>query len=806
MKPFKFYQDIPFSLKNGKRTGTSSGLPIGFHILVTFTFCLASWILLPTPLQSQSLLSDPDWLVRHNPPPSEEREIPPDNISGYDRQVIEELMGLKPASSEKVAPVLEKPGIRAPKLTADEARPRKILEPFLLGNPSAENIPEIELNFPTGSTLFEDSPGILMPRDFSERGDNSSDQLSLESSEKNKSNASIESVQSYLLEDPLQAKIDFEQIEHQLLLEDRARLKIQLLYHLDRLQAAEEMCRAFLQELSSSLWVPEIYYYLQLSLQGQQKRLERNAKLENLSLSNLKPDQLSHLLMLLSEDAIQQGNITTALRYRLEELNNPLTSSNADEEVIRELLRQMESVEGLRNLFQTYADLELVQEWFPSRLLEMLVAEQRFREASGQLDLMLEDARSLNEAEKTENLKNLRRRLSVTLNVNPLRIGVILPLSSNHPRISQLVQQTLEGLRLGLYPRPVLEEEGKLSKNNHPLQDIELVLRDSKLNPQTTRRVFRELVEEERVIAVIGPLARKTSEAAAEEAEFWQVPMISLSLTSSIPETGPFVFRNNQNWELEVDSLVRYAKEYYQARRFVILYIQNREGHEKARLFQKSVLAYGGKIEAIVGFQREQKSFVQQFDAFSGKLRSMTPDEAADLEELGEKEDPVLNFDAVFVAIGSGGMKDLQVIFPYASVYQMQKTLFLGDSGWNHPALPFVPRYQAFRKLVFTDGYTRLQSGVEREYFFKLHEKEMFRHQNYTRPSSYSAYAFDTLSMIKSLLKEEANHSHGDLKQALLNIRGFPGVTGTLSFDEKGEIQRNMQLLTLQRGNIASIE
>ena len=81
-----------------------------------------------------------------------------------------------------------------------------------------------------------------------------------------------------------------------------------------------------------------------MSLQGQQKRLERNTKLEDLSLSNLKPDQLSHLLMLLSEDAIQQGNITTALRYRLEELNNPLTSSNADEEVIRELLSQMESV------------------------------------------------------------------------------------------------------------------------------------------------------------------------------------------------------------------------------------------------------------------------------------------------------------------------------------------------------------------------------------------------------------------------------------------------------------------------------
>ena len=223
-------------------------------------------------------------------------------------------------------------------------------------------------------------------------------------------------------------------------------------------------------------------------------------------------------------------------------------------------------------------------------------------------------------------------------------------------------------------------------------------------------------------------------------------------------------------------------------------------------LFQKSVSDSGGEVIWTEGFQRKQQSFVQPFDAFTGKLRKMSAEEASDLEELGEKEDPVLNFDAVFVAIGSDGMKDLQVIFPYASVYQMQKTVFLGDSGWNNPALPFVPRYQAFRKLVFTDGYTRLRKGSEREYFDKLHEKELFRQQNYSRPSSYAAYAYDTISMLKSLLTEETNHSHGDLKEAMLKVSEYPGVTGILSFNEEGEIQRDMQLLTLRGGDIAAIE
>ena len=60
--------------------------------------------------------------------------------------------------------------------------------------------------------------------------------------------------------------------------------------------------------------------------------------------------------------------------------------------------------------------------------------------------------------------------------------------------------------------------------------------------------------------------------------------------------------------------------------------------------------------------------------------------------------------------------------------------------------------------------------------------------------------------MMKSLLTEEANHSQGDLKEAMLKVSELPGVTGMLSFNEEGEIQRDMQLLTLRGGDIAAIE
>ena len=234
---------------------------------------------------------------------------------------------------------------------------------------------------------------------------------------------------------------------------------------------------------------------------------------------------------------------------------------------------------------------------------------------------------------------------------------------------------------------PHVKEQAVKSSGTH---EIELILRDSRLSEEKTRTAFQELVEKEHVIAVIGPLARRTSEAAAEEAQRWKVPMISLSITSSIHENKEFVFRNNQNWKLEVQSLVRYAHDYFQAKRFAILFSRTREGRQKAHLFQQVVGEFGGKVVALKGFIPLQKSFIHEFDTFTGKLRKMSHEEVQVIEELEEKEDPISNFDAVFVAIGVEGMKDLQVIFPYAAVYQMEKTLFLGDSGWNHPALPFI--------------------------------------------------------------------------------------------------------------------
>ena len=78
----------------------------------------------------------------------------------------------------------------------------------------------------------------------------------------------------------------------------------------------------------------------------------------------------------------------------------------------------------------------------------------------------------------------------------------------------------------------------------------------------------------------------------------------------------------------------------------------------------------------------------------------------------------------------------------------------------------------------------------------------LYLHQNYIGPTHYTAYAYDTLMILMKLLEDKSNQTHRDLRYALANMQTYAGVTGNLRFDERGEVQREMQLLTLRRGKI----
>ncbi len=634
-------------------------------------------------------------------------------------------------------------------------------------------------------------------------------------------------IERLLISDPVAAREMYEEIEDQLEIDERTRLKVQLLYYLKKWSSVEQLAEVFLSERPESKMASLMFYFLNKSLMAQHKPLSQNLIFRKRAVETLEAKFRSDFLFILSYEAFLEGDLLTAIQYRLEGMNKAKTANVASMEKLNGLLNQVQSPEILRILSENNKNVKWLQKKIFIMELELLAKLKRYRDALGILEQRMSAARVKGDQEELEVLKQIQIRYTNALNVNPRRIGVILPLSSSSVKVSRLAQQTMNGLWLALHaneipavPENMVDDEAsqeneitgksedkdnaQAGSDSKKFEDSwELVVRDSQLNPEITKSLVRELVETERVIAIIGPLARKTSEAAAEEAERLRVPLISLSLTESIPELGEFIFRNNQSWKQEIQELLEYATSELQACRFLILYAKTREGRQKMRLFWDAAVLKGCKVVAVEGFKDEgQKSLVNEFDTFTGKTRRLGTEDKIILKELKEKEVPIHNFDAVFVAVGSGGVKNLSLIFPYSEVYKMRKTTFLGDSGWNDSALPYAPGLRGVKNPVFVDSFFLQSKTPAIQQLLRLHERILYRHQNYIGPTAYTAFAYDTLIILMRLLEDEQNQSHRDLRDALINMQMFPGVTGNLRFDEKGKVEREMQLLTLRRGKI----
>lgn len=637
----------------------------------------------------------------------------------------------------------------------------------------------------------------------------------------------ITEIERLLISDPVAAREMYEEIEDQLEIDERTRLKVQLLYYLKKWSSAEQLAEVFLSERPESKMASLMFYFLNKSLMAQHKPLSQNLIFRKRAVETLEAKFRSDFLFILSNEAFLEGDLLTAIQYRLEGMNKAKTANVASMEKLNGLLNQVQSPEILRILSENNKNVKWLQKKIFIMELELLAKLKRYRDALGILEQRMSAARVIGDQEELEVLKQIQIRYTNALNVNPRRIGVILPLSSSSVKVSRLAQQTMNGLWLALHANEIPavpenmgddeasqeneitgksedKDNAQAESDSRKFEDSwELVVRDSQLNPEITKSLVRELVETERVIAIIGPLARKTSEAAAEEAERLRVPLISLSLTESIPELGEFIFRNNQSWKQEIQELLEYATSELQACRFLILYAKTREGRQKMRLFWDAAVLKGCKVVAVEGFKDEgQKSLVNEFDTFTGKIRRLGTEDKIILKELKEKEVPIHNFDAVFVAVGSGGVKNLSLIFPYSEVYKMRKTTFLGDSGWNDSALPYAPGLRGVKNPVFVDSFFLQSKTPAVQQLLRLHERILYRHQNYIGPTAYTAFAYDTLIILMRLLEDERNQSHRDLRDALINMQMFPGVTGNLRFDEKGKVEREMQLLTLRRGKI----
>jgi len=413
--------------------------------------------------------------------------------------------------------------------------------------------------------------------------------------------------------------------------------------------------------------------------------------------------------------------------------------------------------------------------------------------------------------------------------VQPQTIGVLLPLTGEYREYGR---RALEGIQLGAG----IFEEAK-GKDADAGSGPVLVIRDTAGDPDRAVTQLEDLVFNEHVVAVIGPMVAKETYSAAVKAQELEVPIITLSIRKDITKVGSFVFRNFLTLTAQARALVSHSMDNLGVKRFAILYPNDWYGVEFANAFWDEVERRKGEVRAAESYEPDEKNFASPIKKLVGryylearwdytKEKNRIKREHKNplkrkraLEKLVKKIPPIVDFEALFVPdyvdkvvmiAPALAFEDI-VLFTESTwhIERIKKSLgrtkldmvyLLGGNGWNNPkVIQWAERY--VQGAMFCDGFF-LQSSRPATKLFVGKFKANFDRD----PSMVEAEAYDTARILKDIIEKKRPQNRRALRENLLQVKHFEGATGDTTFGADGEAEKNIFLLTIKKEEILEVE
>lgn len=577
------------------------------------------------------------------------------------------------------------------------------------------------------------------------------------------------------------------------LLDDASFRLGEILYYERHYEASQQAFTAFLTRFPDSRLAPDAAHLLGLNLLHLRRFPQARAVLEQAQRQASEPQQQGLVALTLAEVSMAEGQSLRAL----DELRTVMRGPPFAEEVRRQAKDFIIELVAHRI---TSKDLEHVKRRWPLEFPTDYVLLRQAQEAWNRQDEG--GAQAFGEEFLTKFPDHPQgqemRTLIVTIaqarhvRVDREKIGVILPLSSPPGRewVREVGESALHGIQLAL------AREG--------FSPLKMEVRDSKADVRTTAAVADELIHTQHVMAIVGPILNETTEVAARKASQSRVPLITPGAPASeFPDHRSYVFRNSLTNRLEARRLAEYAVGPLGLRRLAILHPDDRAGRELADTFRSRAVELGGEVISLESYDLNQVDFTPQMRRMGGKTDEMFGRGSAIAgsgptgrggAEAGEGPG-WLPYEALYLP---RSFERLEFLVPTLTLFNITGITLLGESGWNHPEL--IRRAGTFVEgAIFMDGFFVDSSDPQVREFVQTY-RAMFQGD----PDLMAAQSYDAMSMLLRVLKQRPQ-TREEVKEGLLKIRDFLGVTGRASTLMTGDMDKRLFVLTVRGGQIVQL-
>jgi len=303
--------------------------------------------------------------------------------------------------------------------------------------------------------------------------------------------------------------------------------------------------------------------------------------------------------------------------------------------------------------------------------------------------------------------------------------------------------------------------------NNNSSIKFELVIEDSPCNPNLALNALNKLITIDKVDALSGPICSSEMLAIAPKVNDYKKIIISTATSPEITNAGDYVFRDVPSDDLRAKFFARFIYQTENITKIAIIYENDDAG-----------VAY-------------EKAFVDEFNRLGGKII---------IAEQYDKGSPDMRSQLTKI---SGADDILMISFPTETGMILKQSRELGIvarffEGFEIMSDPQVAEIagNATEGVIFIQAKTSVDKSGEE---FRQRYLERFGAQ----PPFYSAEAYDSIMIYGALLKHRSDLD--TLKERLYALKNFNGASGTISFDDNGDVTKPFEIGQIRNSKLETI-
>ena len=338
----------------------------------------------------------------------------------------------------------------------------------------------------------------------------------------------------------------------------------------------------------------------------------------------------------------------------------------------------------------------------------------------------------------------------------PIVIGYYGDLSG---RTSNFGQSTKKGVEMAA------DEINKAGGING--RQIQILSEDDEGRPEKAATVVTKLIDQDRVIALLGEVASGNTLAAAPKAQAAKVPMISPSSTNpAVTQVGDYISRVCFIDPFQGDVMAKFAANTLKAKKAAIMLDFNSPySRGLTEFFEASFKKLGGEIVDKQSYTQGDRDYKGQLTA----IRSKNPDVIYVPGYYGE------------VGVIAKQAKQLDIKAP-----------MLGGDGWDSTQLWDLGG-DALNGDYISNHYSVDDPSPAIQKFVAD-----YKARNGNVPDALAALGYDAMQVLADSIKRAGTTEGPQLKDAIAATKNFVGVTGTISLDKDRNAVKPAVVLKLQ--------